>query len=131
VPPRKSLDRAVFLQVIACFLVLESHTGQSNYSLNPDHPEALDLDLLLCRGDRGRSVWVLEATSLLAVLERCSLRRAHALALAVVGAACGAAVSVAHTAARNELGTGAKADILGACNVWSYRREGGGGDLKS
>jgi len=90
--------------------------------------EALRLDLSLGSGDGGSSLGVDEATSQLVVLERGSLGGADALALAVVGAACGPAVGIIDAATSDELGTGTATDILSTGVVGLDESERSDGD---
>ena len=90
--------------------------------------EALGLDLGLRGRDGGVGVGVDEAAALLPVLELGADARAHAGALAVVGAAALGAVGVGDAAARGELEALAVADVPGARVVGLHLREGGGGD---
>src|SRR5690606_36038741 len=95
--------------------------------LPPRHHSSLEA--LRLRGrNRLVGVWVLEAAPLLPVLELGPDARAHAGALAIVGAAALLAVGVRDAAARGELLAVAVADGRGARGVGLDLGEGGGGD---
>ena len=79
----------------------------------PPELESLEFNLSLRSLNRIRGIGIDEAAAELAVLERCSLRRAHAGALAVVGTAGRRAIVVGDAAACDELLSVAATDVPG------------------